>query len=82
MKALSAGLVKGSIDEVDKRVLMTWVQPRVLDVQQVTRGRRPRGGRWGRKLPVGFAGRPWGRRPYRGSESVATVGRGLCGDPD
>lgn len=36
MKALSAGLVKGSIDEVDKRVLMTWVQPRVLDLQQVT----------------------------------------------
>ncbi|XP_044539879.1 26S proteasome non-ATPase regulatory subunit 13, partial [Gracilinanus agilis] len=35
MKALSVGLVKGSIDEVDKRVHMTWVQPRVLDVQQV-----------------------------------------------
>lgn len=36
MKALSVGLVKGSIDEVDKRVHMTWVQPRVLDLQQVT----------------------------------------------
>lgn len=35
MKALSVGLVKGSIDEVDKRVHMTWVQPRVLDLQQV-----------------------------------------------
>lgn len=29
------GLVKGSIDEVDKRVHMTWVQPRVLDLQQI-----------------------------------------------
>lgn len=28
MKALSVGLVKGSIDEVDKLVHMTWVQPR------------------------------------------------------
>lgn len=35
MKALSVGLVKGSIDEVDRRVHMTWVQPRVLDLQQV-----------------------------------------------
>lgn len=36
MKALSVGLVRGSIDEVDKRVHMTWVQPRVLDLQQVS----------------------------------------------
>uniref|UniRef100_A0A2K6GG60 26S proteasome non-ATPase regulatory subunit 13 n=1 Tax=Propithecus coquereli TaxID=379532 RepID=A0A2K6GG60_PROCO len=35
MKALSVGLVRGSIDEVDKRVHMTWVQPRVLDLQQI-----------------------------------------------
>lgn len=35
MKALSVGLVRGSIDEVDERVHMTWVQPRVLDLQQV-----------------------------------------------
>lgn len=35
MKALSVGLLKGSIDEVDKRVHMTWVQPRVLDLQQI-----------------------------------------------
>uniref|UniRef100_A0A8C4QFC5 26S proteasome non-ATPase regulatory subunit 13 n=1 Tax=Eptatretus burgeri TaxID=7764 RepID=A0A8C4QFC5_EPTBU len=34
MKALSAKLVKGSIDEVDKKIHMTWVQPRVLDLQQ------------------------------------------------
>eukprot|EP00062_Callorhinchus_milii_P026204 gi/632988047/ref/XP_007882893.1/ PREDICTED: 26S proteasome non-ATPase regulatory subunit 13-like [Callorhinchus milii] len=35
MKALSVGLVKGRIDEVDQRVHMTWVQPRVLDLQQI-----------------------------------------------
>ncbi|WAR07666.1 PSD13-like protein [Mya arenaria] len=36
MKALSLGLVKGSIDEVDHRVHLTWVQPRVLDVNQIS----------------------------------------------
>ena len=36
MKALSLGLVKGSIDQVDAKVHMTWVQPRVLDRDQVT----------------------------------------------
>lgn len=35
MKALSLGLVKGSIDEVDNRVHLTWVQPRVLDLEQI-----------------------------------------------
>ncbi|XP_039594038.1 26S proteasome non-ATPase regulatory subunit 13 [Polypterus senegalus] len=35
MKALSVGLIKGNIDEVDERVHMTWVQPRVLDLQQI-----------------------------------------------
>jgi len=35
MKALSVGLIKGNIDEVDQKVQMTWVQPRVLDVHQV-----------------------------------------------
>jgi 26S proteasome regulatory subunit N9 len=35
MKALSLGLVKGSIDQVDKKVHMTWVQPRVLDKVQI-----------------------------------------------
>lgn len=37
MKALSVGLIKGNIDEVDQKVQMTWVQPRVLDLQQVSR---------------------------------------------
>ena len=35
MKALSLGLVKGHIDEVEQRIHMTWVQPRVLDLEQV-----------------------------------------------
>jgi len=35
MKALSQGLVKGRIDEVDQTVSLTWVQPRVLDRQQL-----------------------------------------------
>ncbi|XP_014787453.1 26S proteasome non-ATPase regulatory subunit 13 [Octopus bimaculoides] len=35
MKALSLGLVCGHIDQVDEKVYMTWVQPRVLDLTQV-----------------------------------------------
>ncbi|KAI9351834.1 hypothetical protein DFJ73DRAFT_831097 [Zopfochytrium polystomum] len=35
MKALSLGLVRGSIDEIDQCVNITWVQPRVLDVSQI-----------------------------------------------
>ena len=35
MKALSLGLVRGTIDEVSGEVHMTWVQPRVLDLKQV-----------------------------------------------
>jgi len=35
MKAISKGLLKGAIDEVSRTVHMTWVQPRVLDRQQV-----------------------------------------------
>nr|XP_006628578.2 PREDICTED: 26S proteasome non-ATPase regulatory subunit 13-like isoform X2 [Lepisosteus oculatus] len=36
MKALSNGLVKGSIDEVDRKVHLTWVQPRVMDLKQIS----------------------------------------------
>lgn len=35
IRALSLNLVKGSIDEVAEKVHMTWVQPRVLSVEQV-----------------------------------------------
>ena len=36
MKAMSLGLIKGSIDEVEQTVNITWVQPRVLDKQQLS----------------------------------------------
>lgn len=35
MKALSKGLVKGSIDQVNQLVNISWVQPRVLSPEQV-----------------------------------------------
>ena len=34
MRALSLGLVKGSIDQIDKKIYLRWVQPRVLDLTQ------------------------------------------------
>lgn len=35
MKALSLGLIKGSLDQIDGQVRVEWVQPRVLNKQQV-----------------------------------------------
>lgn len=35
MKALSKDLVRGAIDQVNRTVLITWVQPRVLNASQV-----------------------------------------------
>ncbi|KAI8381024.1 uncharacterized protein BYT42DRAFT_564975 [Radiomyces spectabilis] len=40
MKALSLNLIKGSIDQVDELVIVTWVQPRVLDKEQIDGMRR------------------------------------------
>jgi len=36
MRAMSLGLIKGSMDQVDQIVSITWVQPRVLDKQQLS----------------------------------------------
>lgn len=40
MKALSLNLIRGSIDQVDQIVVVTWVQPRVLDRDQIDGMRR------------------------------------------
>ncbi|KAK9421179.1 hypothetical protein AB5N19_04325 [Seiridium cardinale] len=49
MKALSLGLVRGTIDEVDKLVNFTWVQPRVLDMTQIA-SMGARLGEWGENV--------------------------------
>ena len=36
MRALSLGLIRGSMDQVDQLVFVTWVMPRVLDLNQMT----------------------------------------------
>ena len=35
MKALSLGLLRGSIDQVDEVAKISWVQPKVLDMKQI-----------------------------------------------
>lgn len=45
MKALSLGLLKGSIDQVAQIARISWVQPKVLDLKQIE-GMRTRLGEW------------------------------------
>lgn len=45
MKALSLGLLKGTIDEVDQLARIHWVQPKVLDMGQI-KGMRSRLAEW------------------------------------
>ena len=35
MRAMSLNLIRGSIDQVEQSVNITWVQPRILDKQQI-----------------------------------------------
>ncbi|KAG9403846.1 26S proteasome non-ATPase regulatory subunit 13 [Aphanomyces cochlioides] len=49
MRALSLGLIKGSIDQVDGIVSVNWVQPRVLESQQL-KELQQRLGSWSKKV--------------------------------
>ena len=40
MKALSLGLIRGSVDQVAEVARISWVQPKVLDTNQVESMRR------------------------------------------
>lgn len=35
MRAMSVGLLKGTIDEVEGNIDITWIQPRVLEKKQL-----------------------------------------------
>ncbi|PSR71632.1 hypothetical protein PHLCEN_2v12485 [Hermanssonia centrifuga] len=49
MKALSLKLIKGSLDQVDQKAQITWVQPRVLSTEQIGQLAK-RLAAWGEKL--------------------------------
>eukprot|EP00591_Stephanopyxis_turris_P007731 CAMPEP_0195519264 /NCGR_PEP_ID=MMETSP0794_2-20130614/14545_1 /TAXON_ID=515487 /ORGANISM="Stephanopyxis turris, Strain CCMP 815" /LENGTH=404 /DNA_ID=CAMNT_0040648387 /DNA_START=141 /DNA_END=1352 /DNA_ORIENTATION=- len=49
MRALSLGLIKGSMDQVDETLSVSWVMPRVLDQSQL-KGLSERFGEWAVKV--------------------------------
>jgi len=49
MKALSCKLIRGSLDQVDGKATIVWVQPRVLSLEQIG-GLAQRLGSWNQKL--------------------------------
>jgi 26S proteasome regulatory subunit N9 len=49
MKALSLGLIKGQMDEIDQQVTVSWVMPRVLGKEQIE-ALGERLGEWGKKV--------------------------------
>ena len=58
MKALAQNLVRGHIDQVDRTVNLVWVQPRVLDKNQVPSA--PPGPPWGGGAGRGGRGKGMG----------------------
>ncbi|OCH87179.1 PCI-domain-containing protein [Obba rivulosa] len=57
MKALSLKLIRGSLDEVDKQAHITWVQPRVLSLEQI--------GQLAQRLTA------WGEKLHKVEERIA-----------
>lgn len=57
MKALSLKLIKGSLDQVSQKAQITWVQPRVLSLEQV--------GLLAKRL------KEWGEKLHRVEERIA-----------
>ncbi|KAH9919616.1 uncharacterized protein B0H18DRAFT_1027162 [Fomitopsis serialis] len=57
MKALSLKLIKGSLDQVDQKAYLTWVQPRVLSVEQI--------GQLAQRLAL------WGEKLHKVEERIA-----------
>ena len=49
MRAMSLGLIKGSMDELDQTLTVDWVQPRVLNAEQM-RHLAGRLGEWAEKV--------------------------------
>jgi 26S proteasome regulatory subunit N9 len=45
MKAISLGMIKGRIDQVEEKVTVEWIQPRILNLSQIGR-LRARVGEW------------------------------------